>query len=164
MLDLVSNKNKAHLGKFEWTSIWSITWMTEGTTNTCKWTCLSLLTEACYIYILLLLKLNQPWNINKTSRDFKRFLLVIITVVTSCNDHLYNENFDFWRNFIGNGSYQNLLYYNGIRTIQHQPWFSAMNCFFLHIFYSLKRQKKKSSYKLFAINRYTHGRKWLTGA
>ena len=34
-----------------------------------------------------------------------------------------------------------LLYY-GIRTIQHQRWFPATNSIFLHIFYSLKQQKK----------------------
>ena len=41
-------------------------------------------------------------------------------------------------------SYQNLLYYNGIRTIRHWRWFSATNRIFVHNIYSLKRQKNSS--------------------
>ena len=49
------------------------------------------------------------------------------TVVPRYNDHLYNGNFDFRRNFF---SYENLLYYNGIRTIRHRRWFPATKCIF----------------------------------
>ena len=84
----------------------------------------------------------------------------VYTVVPHYNDHLYNGNFDFLRNFIGNGSFLIKIYYNGICTIWHQWWFPVMKCIFLHIFYSLKWQKKSSN-KLFAnkkfqlaVNRY----------
>ena len=52
------------------------------------------------------------------------------TVVPRYNDHLYNGNFDFRRNFFGNRSFLVKVYYNGIRTILHRRWFPATKCIF----------------------------------
>ena len=86
------------------------------------------------------------------------------TVVPRYNDRLYNGNFDFRRNFIGNGSFLIKIYYIitefTLSDTDGDSW--RRNAFFLHIFYSLKRQKKSSD-KMFtnknfqlAVNRYAH--------
>ena len=51
---------------------------------------------------------------DRFSRDWAHLHLIqenLCTVVPHYNDHLYNGNFDFRRNFFGNGSFLMKIYY-----------------------------------------------------
>ena len=65
------------------------------------------------------------------------------TVVPLYNDHLYNGDFDFRWNFIGNGSILIKIYYITTEfTLSDTDSDSRQRIAFFTHFYSLKRQKK----------------------
>ena len=93
------------------------------------------------------------------------------TVIPHYNDHLYKGNFDFRRNFFGNGPYLMKIYYIITEfTLSNTDGDSRWRNAFLTHFLFIKMTEKKLSNKLFtcknfqlAINCYVHCHKWLTG-
>ena len=112
----------------------------------------------CHFLCWMVATITANWSI-------KRY-----TVVPRYNDHLYNGNFDFRRNFFGNGSFLMKIYYIIMEfALSDTDDDSRRRNAFLTHFSFIKTTEKKQNNKLFtcknfqlAVNRYVHCRKRLT--